>query len=76
MVVERAAAGGRLDFSMQRGVAATGAWSSTRATHWQFQNCNTPEELALAAGFLARKAFFLKGAPASDYLYGLSLRKA
>ena len=57
MVVERAAAGGRLDFFDAERVAATGAWRSTRATHWQFMNCNTPEELALAAGFLAGKHF-------------------
>jgi molybdopterin-guanine dinucleotide biosynthesis protein A len=53
--VEHAPAGGRLDcFDVER-VAATGAWRSTRATHWQFMNCNTPEELALAAALLAAK---------------------
>jgi molybdopterin-guanine dinucleotide biosynthesis protein A len=53
VAVERAAMGGRLDcFDVER-VAATGAWRSSRATHWQFMNCNTPEELALAAGLLA-----------------------
>jgi molybdenum cofactor guanylyltransferase len=56
MAVERATAGGRLDcFDVER-VAATGAWRSTRATHWQFMNCNTPEELALAAALLAGEA--------------------
>jgi molybdenum cofactor guanylyltransferase len=55
--VEHAPAGGRLDcFDVER-VAATGAWRSTRATHWQFMNCNTPEELALAAALLAAKHF-------------------
>jgi molybdopterin-guanine dinucleotide biosynthesis protein A len=62
MAVEDAAGGGRLDygrldyFSVER-VAATGAWRSTWATHWQFMNCNTPQELGLAAGVLARKHF-------------------
>jgi molybdenum cofactor guanylyltransferase len=52
MAVERATAGRRLDcFDVER-VAATGAWRSSRATHWQFMNCNTPEELALAAALL------------------------
>jgi molybdopterin-guanine dinucleotide biosynthesis protein A len=51
--VEWAIRGDRLDcFDVER-VAATGAWRSSRATHWQFMNCNTPEELALAAGLLA-----------------------
>jgi molybdenum cofactor guanylyltransferase len=57
IAVERAAAGGRLDYFDAERVAATGAWRSTRATHWQFMNCNTPEELALAASVLAAKRF-------------------
>jgi molybdenum cofactor guanylyltransferase len=57
VAVERAAAGGRLDFFDVERVAATGAWRSTRATHWQFMNCNTPEELALAAILLAGTHF-------------------
>lgn len=57
MAVERATAGGRLDcFDVER-LAATDAWRSTRATHWQFMNCNTPEDLALAAALLAGEAF-------------------
>ncbi len=57
VAVERAAAGGRLDsFDVER-LAATGAWRSTRATHWQFMNCNTPEELTLAAALLSAKHF-------------------
>jgi molybdopterin-guanine dinucleotide biosynthesis protein A len=58
--VERAA--GRIDsggmdcFDAER-VAATGAWRSTRPVHWQFMNCNTPEDLALAAATLAGKHF-------------------
>jgi molybdopterin-guanine dinucleotide biosynthesis protein A len=57
VAVEHAARGGRLDcFDVER-VAATGAWRSTRATHWQFMNCNTPEELALAAILLAGTHF-------------------
>jgi molybdenum cofactor guanylyltransferase len=52
-VVERAAAGCDVDCFDAERVAATGAWRSTRATHWQFMNCNTPEELALAAACLA-----------------------
>jgi molybdenum cofactor guanylyltransferase len=44
---------GKIDgFDAER-VAATGAWRSKRPTHWQFMNCNTPEELALAAAFFA-----------------------
>jgi molybdenum cofactor guanylyltransferase len=55
--VERAAGssidGGGMDcFDVER-VAATGAWRSTRPAHWQFMNCNTPEDLTLAAAFLA-----------------------
>jgi molybdopterin-guanine dinucleotide biosynthesis protein A len=51
--VEWTIRGDRLDcFDVER-VAATGAWRSSRATHWQFMNCNTPEELALAAALLA-----------------------
>lgn len=53
MAVERAAAGGRLDYFDAERIAATGAWRSTRATHWQFMNCNSPEELAFAEALLA-----------------------
>lgn len=55
--VERAAAGGRLDYFDAERVAATGAWRSTRAVHWQFMNCNTPEDLALAGAVLAGRHF-------------------
>jgi molybdenum cofactor guanylyltransferase len=51
---------GRMDCFDAERMAATGAWRSTRATHWQFMNCNTPEELALAGALLAGKALFLK----------------
>lgn len=55
-VVERAAeminSGGMDCFDAER-VAATGAWRSMRPAHWQFMNCNTPEDLALAAAVLA-----------------------
>jgi molybdopterin-guanine dinucleotide biosynthesis protein A len=58
--VERAASridsGGMDCFDAER-VAATGAWRSTRPVHWQFMNCNTPEDLALAAALLAGKPF-------------------
>jgi molybdopterin-guanine dinucleotide biosynthesis protein A len=60
VAVERAARSGRLDgggidfFDAER-VAATGAWHSMWATHVQFMNCNTPEELAAAEVLLARK---------------------
>jgi molybdopterin-guanine dinucleotide biosynthesis protein A len=50
-VVERAAGGGLLDLFDAERIAATGAWPSKWSTHWQFMNCNTPEELALAAAF-------------------------
>ena len=70
MAMERAARSGGLDgeagggtigeaidsFDVER-VAATGAWRSARATHWQFMNCNTPEELTLAAALLSAKHF-------------------
>jgi molybdenum cofactor guanylyltransferase len=49
--VERAAAGGLDCFDAER-VAATGAWRSTVATHWQFMNCNTPEDLTIAERLL------------------------
>jgi len=56
--VERAAADQRLDrigvdFFDAETVAATDAWRSTWATHLQFMNCNTPEELAFAGALLA-----------------------
>lgn len=46
--VERGSAEGGIDrFAVER-VAATGAWRSRRPLHWQFMNCNTPDELAVA----------------------------
>jgi molybdopterin-guanine dinucleotide biosynthesis protein A len=57
VAVERAAAGGRIDCFDAERVAATGAWSSAWATHSQFMNCNTPEELAVAEALLARANF-------------------
>jgi molybdopterin-guanine dinucleotide biosynthesis protein A len=52
-VVERSAADGRLDcFDVER-VGATGAWRSSRPVHWQLMNCNTPEDVAMAAALLA-----------------------
>jgi molybdopterin-guanine dinucleotide biosynthesis protein A len=44
---------GRIGYFDVERVATTDAWRSARATHLQFMNCNTPEELALAAAFLA-----------------------
>jgi hypothetical protein len=55
--VERAKCDGEIDCFDTERVAATGAWQSRLATHWQFMNCNTPEELALAAGLLAGTHF-------------------
>jgi molybdopterin-guanine dinucleotide biosynthesis protein A len=58
--VERAASridSGGLDCFDAERVAATGAWRSSRPVHWQFMNCNTPEDLALAAALLAGKPF-------------------
>jgi molybdopterin-guanine dinucleotide biosynthesis protein A len=52
-VVKRAAADGRSDCFDAERVAATGAWRSTVATHWQFMNCNTPEDLTIAERLLA-----------------------
>jgi molybdopterin-guanine dinucleotide biosynthesis protein A len=53
--VKRAAVGRKDDcFDVER-VAATGAWRSTVATHWQFMNCNTPEELTIAERLLAAR---------------------
>jgi molybdopterin-guanine dinucleotide biosynthesis protein A len=55
--VERAAGGrvdgGRMDCFDAERVAATDAWRSARTTHWQFMNCNTPEELSIAAAILS-----------------------
>ena len=51
--VKRAATGGRDDCFDAERVAATGAWRSTVATHWQFMNCNTPEDLTIAERLLA-----------------------
>jgi molybdenum cofactor guanylyltransferase len=46
--VERESPNGGIDrFAVER-VAATGAWRSRRPLHWQFMNCNTPKELAVA----------------------------
>jgi molybdenum cofactor guanylyltransferase len=53
VAVERAAAGGRMDCFDAERVAATGAWSSAWATHSQFMNCNTPEDLTMAKRLLA-----------------------
>jgi molybdopterin-guanine dinucleotide biosynthesis protein A len=48
VAVERALKNGELDcFDVERS-AASGAWLLRHAPHWQFMNCNTPEELALA----------------------------
>jgi molybdopterin-guanine dinucleotide biosynthesis protein A len=48
VAVERASSSGEVDcFDVER-VAASGAWRSRRAPHWQFMNCNTPEEVAVA----------------------------
>jgi molybdenum cofactor guanylyltransferase len=48
VAVERASPPGGIDrFAVER-VAATGAWRSRRPLHWQFMNCNTPKELAVA----------------------------
>jgi molybdopterin-guanine dinucleotide biosynthesis protein A len=48
VAVERALSSGEVDcFDVER-VAASGAWRSRRAHHWQFMNCNTPEEVAVA----------------------------
>jgi molybdopterin-guanine dinucleotide biosynthesis protein A len=60
VAVERAVAGigsGGMDCFDTERVAATSAWRSTRPAHWQFMNCNTPEDLALAAALLAGKPF-------------------
>jgi molybdopterin-guanine dinucleotide biosynthesis protein A len=54
VAVARAAAGGRIDCFDAERVATTGAWSSAWATHSQFMNCNTPEELAVAEALLAQ----------------------
>jgi molybdopterin-guanine dinucleotide biosynthesis protein A len=48
VAVERASNRGEIDcFDVER-VAASGAWRSRRAPHWQFMNCNTPQEVAVA----------------------------
>lgn len=51
--VERSGAGRRDDCFDAERIAATGAWRSTVATHWQFMNCNTPEDLTVAERLLA-----------------------
>jgi molybdopterin-guanine dinucleotide biosynthesis protein A len=48
VAVERARGDGEIDWFDTERVAATGAWRSRRTTHWQFMNCNTPEDLAMA----------------------------
>ncbi|HZD76307.1 MAG TPA: molybdenum cofactor guanylyltransferase [Acidobacteriaceae bacterium] len=58
MIAVERASGGRIDgggvdcFDVER-VWAADAWRSTRPAHWQFMNCNTPEDLTLAAASLA-----------------------
>jgi molybdenum cofactor guanylyltransferase len=52
MAVERAWVGAIDYFDTER-VAATGAWRWRRPAHWQFMNCNTPEDLGLAGAILA-----------------------
>ena len=48
VAVERASPEDGIDrFAVER-VAATGAWRSRQPLHWQFMNCNTPKELAVA----------------------------
>lgn len=47
--VERAAARGGMDKFNAESAAAANAMHLTRPVHCQFMNCNTPEELALAA---------------------------
>ena len=48
VAVDRASPEGGIDrFAVER-VAATGAWRSRQPLHWQFMNCNTPKELAVA----------------------------
>ena len=50
VAVERASPEDGIDrFAVER-VAATGAWRSRQPLHWQFMNCNTPKELAVAEG--------------------------
>jgi molybdenum cofactor guanylyltransferase len=53
VAVEHAAAGGQIDCFDTERVATTGAWESTRPTHWQFMNCNTPHDMSLAESILA-----------------------
>jgi molybdopterin-guanine dinucleotide biosynthesis protein A len=55
VAVERAAGRVGIDFFDVERVVATGAWLSTRPAHWQFMNCNTPEDLSLATVLLARE---------------------
>ena len=48
VAVERASPRGGIDrFALER-LGATGTWRSARPLHWQFMNCNTPKELAVA----------------------------
>jgi molybdopterin-guanine dinucleotide biosynthesis protein A len=54
VAVERALSSDEIDCFDTERVAATGAWRSRRATHWQFMNCNTPEDLALAQTMAAQ----------------------
>jgi molybdopterin-guanine dinucleotide biosynthesis protein A len=52
LAIERASSGAIDCFDTER-VAAAGAWRSRRANHWQFMNCNTPEDLAFAGAMPA-----------------------
>jgi molybdenum cofactor guanylyltransferase len=54
VAVERASSSDEIDCFDTERVAATGAWRSRQATHWQFMNCNTREDLALAEAMAAQ----------------------
>jgi molybdopterin-guanine dinucleotide biosynthesis protein A len=54
VAVERASSSGAIDFFDTERLAATNPWRSRLATHWQFMNCNTPEDLAVAEAVAAR----------------------
>lgn len=51
-----AEAGGRLDMFAVETVAAAGGLTLERPAVWEFLNCNTPQDLALAERLLARDA--------------------
>lgn len=53
--VERAGADDSVDCFDAERMTATGAWRSTVATHWQFMNCNTPDDLTIAEKLLASR---------------------